>query len=59
MADATPSFTSSPRFRGLIGVITSLKGTGSDGQDNAEAVAKFGRFFMGGLWDSYVAHRPS
>jgi hypothetical protein len=42
---------------GLIGVITSLKGTSSDAQANGEAVARFGRFFMGGLWDSYVAHR--
>jgi hypothetical protein len=44
---------------GLIGVITSLKGTSSDAEANGEAVGKFGRFFMGGLWDSYVAHRPS
>jgi hypothetical protein len=43
---------------GLIGVMTSLKGTSADAHANGEAVGKFGRFFMGGLWDSYVAHRP-
>ena len=43
---------------GLIGVITSMKGTSADALANAAAVSKFGGFFMGGLWDSYVAHRP-
>ena len=43
---------------GLIGVISSLKGIGTDSKEKAaEAVSKFGRFFMGALWDTYVAHR--
>jgi hypothetical protein len=44
---------------GLVGVMTSLKAIGTDSKEEAsKAVAKFGKFFMGGLWDSYVAHRP-
>jgi hypothetical protein len=43
---------------GLVGVMTSLKAVGaSSPAEAAEAVARFGKFFMGGLWGSYVAHR--
>jgi hypothetical protein len=45
---------------GFIGVVSGMKGIGTVSREKAsEAVARFARFFMGGLWDSYVAHRPA
>lgn len=44
----------------LIALVSTLHATGTDKKlQEAEAVAKFGKFFLGELWDSYVKHSPS
>ena len=43
----------------LIKLLSTLRATGTDHlTQKAEAIAKFGRFFLGELWDSYVRHVP-
>lgn len=44
----------------LIALVSTLHATGTDSKvKGAEAVGKFGKFFLGELWDSYVKHSPS
>lgn len=41
----------------LARLVASMQVLGSDGLgDKAETLSRFGRFFMGQLWDSYVSH---
>lgn len=41
----------------LIQLISTVKTPGSDSLgESSEAIAKFGRFFLGELWDTYVRH---
>ncbi len=40
----------------LLSLLKSMQVTGADsGLDKMQAVGKFGRFFMGQLWDTYAA----
>lgn len=44
----------------LIKLVSTLRAPGASGPvESAEAIAKFGKFFMGELWESYVVHAPS
>ena len=46
--------------RQLIDLVSTFHTTGEgSGPEKTEAIAKFGRFFMGELWDSYVLHLPN
>lgn len=41
----------------LIQLISTMRAPGSaDFTEKSEAIAKFGRFFLGELWDTYVRH---
>jgi len=42
----------------LIRLVSTLHATGGTPVQRAEAVARFGKFFMGQLWDTYVKHSP-
>jgi len=43
--------------RELIKLVSTLHATGADSfTEKSEAIAKFGRFFLGELWDTYVRH---
>ncbi len=43
----------------LIKLVASFEATGADSPAaKAEAISKFGKFFLGELWDSYVKHAP-
>lgn len=45
--------------RQLIALVSTLRATGTgSAAEGIEAVARFGRFFMGELWESYVQHLP-
>jgi predicted acylesterase/phospholipase RssA len=44
---------------GLLKLVSSLSATNAGSvAGQSEAIGKFGRFFLGGLWDSYVARVP-
>lgn len=44
----------------LIALVSTLHATGASSKlQGAEAIGKFGKFFLGELWDSYVKHSPS
>ncbi len=41
-------------------LVSTMRATDAEGvSEKARAVAAFGRFFLGELWDSYAAHAPS
>ena len=43
----------------LIQLMSTMRAPGaSDFTEKSEAMAKFGRFFLGELWDTYVRHIP-
>ncbi len=43
--------------KGLIDLVSAMRVTGTESKkEQAAAVAKFGRFFLGELWDTYVKH---
>ncbi len=43
----------------LIQLLSTMRAPGaSDFTEKSEAMAKFGRFFLGELWDTYVRHIP-
>jgi len=43
----------------LIQLMSTMRAPGaSDFTEKSEAIAKFGRFFLGELWDTYVRHIP-
>lgn len=45
--------------RQLIDLLGTMKAPGAETfTDKSEAMAKFGRFFLGELWDTYVRHLP-
>ena len=42
----------------LMALVSTMRVTNAeDRAQEAETVMKFGRFFMGDLWDTYVKHR--
>ncbi|MEM7355061.1 MAG: hypothetical protein AAF657_29905 [Acidobacteriota bacterium] len=43
--------------KGLISLVSTLRVTGASSKaEEAATVAKFGKFFLGELWDTYVQH---
>ena len=43
----------------LIQLVSTVEAPGADSfTEKSEAIAKFGRFFLGELWDTYVRHAP-
>ena len=43
----------------LIQLLSTMRAPGAaDFTEKSEAIAKFGRFFLGELWDTYVRHLP-
>jgi len=43
--------------RQLIDLVASMQAPGATNfTEKSEAIAKFGRFFLGELWDTYVRH---
>jgi cholesterol oxidase len=43
----------------LIQLMSTMRAPGADDfTEKSEAIAKFGRFFLGELWDTYVRHVP-
>jgi cholesterol oxidase len=43
----------------LLKLLSTLEATGAGSfTEKSEAIAKFGRFFLGELWDTYVRHVP-
>lgn len=45
--------------KGLISLVSTLRVTGASSKtEEAATVAKFGKFFLGELWDTYVKHIP-
>jgi hypothetical protein len=44
---------------GLLKLVSSLSATNAgSAAGQSQAIGKFGRFFLGSLWDSYAAHVP-
>ena len=44
----------------LARLVSTVRATGADGlAERSAAVAAFGRFFLGELWDSYAGHAPN
>ena len=41
----------------LFGVLSTLRGTGGSAIERLSAPFRFGRFYAGELWDSYVGHK--
>ncbi|HEV2851360.1 MAG TPA: hypothetical protein VHC97_01000 [Thermoanaerobaculia bacterium] len=45
--------------RQLIHLVSTIEAPGASSfTEKSEAIAKFGRFFLGELWDTYVRHLP-
>jgi hypothetical protein len=45
---------------GLLKLVSSLSATNAgSAAGQSQAIGKFGRFFLGGLWDSYAARVPA